>query len=464
MRASTRQQTLARTGDIRPLALVLAVVCLGAASHGSACAQETIAREFPADSADRWIPNLPRMQIDEARVRAAGIRRLAGKRLVLYTDMPASPAVEELPETFDRAFPQWCEYFDTDPGKHTDWQMTGFLMRDKARFQQTGLLPRELPPFQHGFSRNFELWLYEQPTDYYRRHLLLHEGTHGFMNTTLGGCGPPWYMEGIAELLATHHWEAGRLALNYVPVSRDDARGWGRVRMIKDALKDGRAMELGDVLKFSPQAHLENEPYAWCWAAALLLDRHPGYRQRFRQLQRHVLAPDFNRRFIRALGDDGPQLGEQWRLMIANLEYGYDVKRTAVDFTPGAPLPPEGTVVAVAADRGWQNSGARLQAGAAYRLRAAGRYQVGDRPQTWWSEPGGVSLRYYQGRPLGMLLAAVRPDRPAPGSTPLLNATAVGLGTRLVPSQTGTLYLKINDSAGELGDNVGELKMQVVPE
>ena len=49
-----------------------------------------------------------------------------------------------------------------------------------------------------------EFWLFDQPTDYYVRHLLLHEGTHVFMVSFLGGCGPGWYMEGTAELLGTH--------------------------------------------------------------------------------------------------------------------------------------------------------------------------------------------------------------------------------------------------------------------
>ena len=71
--------------------------------------------------------------------------------------------------------------------------------------------------------------------------------------------------------------------------------------------------------------------------------------------------------------------------------------------------------VTVAADRGWQNSGLRLEAGVSYRLTAAGRYQVAKTTKVWWCEPGGVSIRYYRGRPLGILLAAVRPDHPAAG-------------------------------------------------
>jgi hypothetical protein len=151
-------------------------------------------------------------------------------------------------------------------------------------------------------------------------------------------------------------------------------------------------------------------------------------------------------------------------VFIAGMEYGYDVSRAAIDFTPGQPLPPTGATLRVAADHGWQNSGVLLQGGTTYRLTAAGRYQVGTKPQVWWSEPGGVSLRWYQGRPLGILLAAVRPEKPVEkGPSAFLRPTAVGLGALLAPAQTGTLYLKINHSAAELADNAGELKAAVKP-
>jgi hypothetical protein len=160
--------------------------------------------------------------------------------------------------------------------------------------------------------------------------------------------------------------------------------------------------------------------------------------------------------------------------MVANMEYGYDLVRSAVEFTPGKPLTHnsprplgEGQGVrafTIAADRGWQNSGLRLEGGRKYRLTASGRYQVAKEPKIWWCEPGGVTIRYYQGRPLGILLAAVRPDQPAAGSTSaLLKPTVIGLGTTLSPPESGTLFLKINDSAGELDDNAGELKVEVRP-
>jgi len=73
-----------------------------------------------------------------------------------------------------------------------------------------------------------------------------------------------------------------------------------------------------------------------------------------------------------------------------------------------------------------------------------------------------LSLQGLAERPLGILLAAVRPDPPRPpGPSPLIAPIAVGLGTTVTPKQGGTLYLRINDSAAELGDNAGTLSVEV---
>ena len=417
------------------------------------------------DSAYRWIPDLRPMKIDEARAAAAGIRKLTGSRLTLFTDIPPDPEVDILPEVFDRAFGQWCEYFNVDKAEHGDWQMTGFLMRDGQPFVDTGLVPRTLPPFEHGYSRNDLLWLYEQPSPYYRRHLLLHEGTHGFMNALFGGCGPPWYAEGTAELLATHRWRDGQLTLNWTPISREEVPMWGRVKIVKDAVAEDRAPSLDDVIEYKVNPHHQTEPYAWCWAAATLLDRHPQYRERFRGLSRSVNRRDFSDRFIDLVGDQWDALSEQWLVFIVNLEYGHDVPKTLLDFTPGEPISGSKSDVTVAADRGWQNTGLRLEAGTTYRLTAQGRYQIAEEPRIWWCEPGGVSIRYYRGLPLGILIAALRPDEaPENGPRPLVRPVAVGLEATLTPEKTSTLHLQINDSPGELHDNRGSLSVEIRPD
>ena len=126
-----------------------------------------------------------------------------------------------------------------------------------------------------------------------------------------------------------------------MPRSREESPGWGRVRIIQDAVAQHRALKLKAVIEFPPTAFRETEPYAWCWAAVTLLDRHPRYRDRFHQLIQFVREPDFNERFYRLFEPDWQELCEEWQLMVANMEYGYDVERSAVDFTPAtaSPLP-----------------------------------------------------------------------------------------------------------------------------
>ncbi len=439
----------------------IAGLVLGGCFLGCAQADEVKSTpDRPAASAGRDNFTLQRRTIDDAKASAAGIRKLSGKRLTLYTDMDGDE-IEHLPEIFDQAFIGWCEYFHVSPAEPADWHMAGFLMKDKNKFLQTGLLPRNLN-FLHGFSLGYELWIYEPPSDYYRRHLLLHEGTHGFMNTVLGACGPSWYMEGIAEMLATHQWKDGRLLLNYFPKNREEVPEWGRIRIIQDAVGANRAQPLRMLIEGPVDVDRETAYYAWCWAAATLLDHHPRYRDRFRELYKHVRDRNFNQYVFEIFKNDWRQLSEEWQVFIAGLEYGYDISRTVIDFTPGKALPGKGASVAVAADRAWQNAGIHLAAGVKYRLTASGRYQVVREPIIWWCEPGGVSIRYYQGRPLGVLLAAVCPDNPdKESSAAFLRPITVGLGTTITPEQSGTLFLKINDSAAELDDNAGEIKVEI---
>jgi hypothetical protein len=223
-----------------------------------------------------------------------------------------------------------------------------------------------------------------------------------------------------------------------------------------------QAKRLGEVFDFPPAAYLQVEAYGWSWAAAWLLEHHPRYHDRFHEMIRHVAERDFPTQVEWLLAPDWQQLSEEWQVMIVNMEYGYDVPRSTIDFTPGRPLPSPGAQVTVAADHGWQNAGLRLEAGRSYRLTAAGRYAVAQQPKTWWCEPNGVTIRYFRGQPLGILLAAVRPDAPPPGSaSALLHPSVIGLSAQLTPPQSGTLYLKINDSPAELSDNSGTLSVKI---
>ena len=137
-------------------------------------------------------------EIDAERVRAHGIRKIDGEYLTLYTDLPDAFEIDDIPNVFDKAVPLWRDYFEVPPEKVEGWKLVGYLIQSKEKFKKAGLLPADLPSFLHGYQRGREMWVYEQPSDYYRRHLVLHEGVHGFMNYALGGSGPPWYQEGLS--------------------------------------------------------------------------------------------------------------------------------------------------------------------------------------------------------------------------------------------------------------------------
>ncbi len=162
-------------------------------------------------------------------------------------------------------------------------------------------------------------------------------------------------------------------------------------------------------------------PTAGVGPRAAFLDGHPRYRQRFRTLIKEVVRPDFSSYVQQLYGEDWAHVCEEWQIFVANMEHGYDFDRMAVDFAPAEP--PGGgkpsvqspkSKVEIAADRGWQASGLRLEAGRTYRLTATGRYQVADKPRIWWCEPGGVTIDYYHSQPLGVLLAAVRRTKSIP--------------------------------------------------
>ncbi len=402
--------------------------------------------------------------IDEERVAAAGIRKLTGEHLTLYTDLPAAPAIDELPQVFDAALPQWADYFEVDDALVESWQQVGYLMQDKTRFTTAGLLPAGLPSFLHGYQRGSELWLYEQPSDYYRRHLLLHEGTHGFMKRFLGGGGPPWYMEGTAELFGTHRWANGELRTRWFPEDKEQTAMWGRIKAIQDNYRAGRGKTIEDIMRYDKTAHLQVEPYAWSWAAVAFFDSHPKYQDRFRELRK--FAPDdtmtFSLRLYNGLQDEWPSVARQWHVFLATVDYGFDIAREAIEVKPVVDVPESGAAISIAADRGWQSTGYRVEAGVKYKIEASGRYQLATEPKIWWCEPNGVTIRYHQGMPLGVLIGAIIDESAGDGGAlPLADPKAIGFGGEYPVEDSGTLYLRINDSPAELDDNSGVAEVRI---
>ena len=440
-------------------------------------------------------------QVAEIRVERldGGWYQLQSRYLELITDLEPSAAIRDLPALFDAAMPQWAAAFGIPAERWSGWQAKAFLMGQRDRFRRPGWLTDELPPFLEGYQAEDRLFVSEQASDYYRRHLLLHEGTHWFMWRLFGGGGPPWHSEGMAEWLATHRWEAGELSLGVIPSDPGQVPGWGRLRLIHQGLAERRAPGLEEIMRYGPRAHLEVEPYAWSWAAVTFLQLHPRYAEQLQRLHRSPLngSPQLTQQLYQALRDDWPWLRAEWQGFVSDLDFGYDAARSLLQLNrpPGAVLERVGAAgvsVRVSADSGWQSSGIWLEAGESVELAAQGRYRLapwlpagmesvhaprhgvagsagpgagGPTSDVLWPcEPGGVTLRYHRGRPLGQLLATVIGPVETPQTpTERWEESPVGLRGRLTAPRSGWLLLKINVPAGQLAAADGQLAVDIRP-
>lgn len=448
----------------------------------------TIRRQWPRETT-----------LDKQRLQADGVRCLDGKHIVLYTDLPSEERFDELPGLFDQMIPLLCDYFGLEQKNYEDFRIEAFLIRDFDKFK-TGGAVRQVQKLRNGYALRHRIWLRDQTSDYYRRHLLLHEGVHAFMGHAFGYWGPPWYREGTAELLGTHCWKNGKLRLAIFPDDPKAFDRWGRIEYIRAELKQDNFCTIDNLFKLGPEDYNANESYAWSWAFAAFCEHHSRYRNAFRQTAWFLSGEDYETKenFLNLLTQHGAEqtqedltrgpltrlevqsiLENDWFDFQRNICYGYNFKATEIEFAKDVFEPSSGILsdgkaknISVLADRGWQNSGLTLQRGKTYTITAAGRYQLGNDPAPWISEPNGITLRYHGGKPLGILLAAIvgvpeqtngngQDDQNDNADGDFLHPKVVGLRTVWTPNRSGMLFFRINDFPSELDDNQGEATVMV---
>lgn len=411
---------------------------------------------------------------DDATLKAAGIRKLTSEHLTLYTDLPSQREVDDLPKIFDLAIPQWSKFFGTGAETFQEWKVTACVIQNKERFQEYGLLPRNLPPFLHGFQMFDKVWVYEQPSPYYRQHLLLHEGTHSAMNRMFGRVGPVWYREGIAEMLGTHRFENGKLTIPYFPVDRKRVEYWGRIKIVADDIKQGNVRSISSIVNTQTRDFLKVESYAWSWALQSFGHKHQKFAPIFRGLQdeMHHSTRGVTRKFMESYYAQQYEIDCAWELFLAHLDYGYDSSHETVYGVENNSKLEDGTIrtVTIAANKGWQSTGIVLPPNAKIDLAATGKFQVAlelvgqindQASQSWMSEPQGVTIQYYQGEPLGKLIAAIVNSSDQSDTKGLTQIQPVGRRGQVTSKSGGVLYLRPNERADRLGDNEGQITVKL---
>ncbi len=74
-----------------------------------------------------------------------------------------------------------------------------------------------------------------------------------------------------------------------------------------------------------------------------------------------------------------------------------------------------------------------------------------------------MTIEYYDGRPLGALLGAMisSTDGAGEGDPSFIRPMLIGLEATFTPKHDGQLFVRVNESPNKLGDNAGELSVNV---
>ena len=416
----------------------------------------------PESSSTRFRPDDRRPAHDDAALEQAGIHRYQSKYLKLYTDLDSEIA-KKLPPIADQLYAALVDYFGPLPPDRlgTEFQMTGYLMRDETLFRDAGLL-ENVPLILHGRHLANRFWMRSQESEYFTRHLLLHECTHCFMTFVPGYAAPLWYSEGMAEHFAAHRVNPeGTAEFRILLASDEEVPGWGRIPSIRRDIAAGNGLTIAGVEQLADPDYFQPQAYAWAWAFCDFLDAHPRYQTSFRSLSQHLRDNQFDGHFRKLLSS--PRIRSDWLLFAQSVQYGFDLARAMQESPARERVDESGVhVVTVSADRGWQDSGVLLEEGVRYEVTAEGQFTLADHPKPWLSEPQGITIEYHDGQPLGKLVALIEPK--FDDSLPRFTAwKLIPLGKQHVFSApySGRLLLRLNDHWNSLDDNSGEVEVHI---
>ncbi len=405
----------------------------------------------------RLNPRMPSaMPIDQQQVSDAGVFVTSGKHIDLYSDIDDQAKRQQWVDMFESATQQWCKLFGVNVADTEPWRMTAVIMENETRIANAGLIPEDLPKFPAGYNRGHEFWVYLQNDEYYTRHLILHEGTHAFMQWFLGSSGTPWYSEGMAEWIALHHWDGQSVTLNQTITDKAQTPGWGRVGLLKKLLAEGKPKSLDDIFNIPPTAFRDVNAYAWSWAGCEFLAHHRLSKEHFAKLPQRLRGSlrQFKTKFRAELQPHWQTLTRDWYLYIHEVDYGTDIAAAAL----GTATTNDDGTVTVSADSSWQSTEISVKPTDQFKFTSSGDFIVGNTTRPWRCESNGITVQYYDGQPLGKLMATVITD----GPEQIVPVPVGGDAEKSVTfNRAGVLALRINESPAKLGDNSGRLKVTI---
>lgn len=407
---------------------------------------------------------LPAQRLSAQESIGNGLRKLTSGNLTLITDLPIDQELKSWPDVLHQAIERWDQVWTVPAERKQSLQLTAFLIGDKSIFQSAGYLDG-VPEFDDGYQLADRIFVMEQPSEYYRRHLFLHEATHWIMFQYFGGAGSPWFMEGMADMFATHRWADGKLTLGVIPSDPREVPHWGRFKRLREMVQRGEAPTLASVLRFGNQRENRIDRYVWSWAACFFFWNHPEYQRAIADAASPPLnySMDLSNRLRMSLADRWAIVEADWNGFITEFDFGFDPQRSMIALGEHphlgiASISGQPIELSIQADHGWQDSGLFLERGESVQIQANGQWVIStvDPASPWKASGQGVTYRYYRNQPMGRLVATIASIRGG-DKTSIWNIIPVGEATTIQATEDGVLLLKTNEPAGKLLDNSGEL-------
>lgn len=394
----------------------------------------------------------------------AKLTTLRGKHIVLKADGGSRDSLQDLVDAFDAAVPQWERFWELPPGALSDWVIDAFVMDDPQVFRASGDLPETLR-FPFGYAISGNVWVMRQSSDYYTRHLLLHEGMHALSIDRFGGTGPSWFAEGFAELLSVHGGSGSDVRVNVVPHSRAVVPYWGRFKLLSARREENRIPTFDEVMRFPNDLKSDVESYGWVWAAAMLLTEYPEYRREIIAAAKNgdIRLASFSDQLKRKLNSQWPIVSARWRMLVSTVDYGFDWRFERIELSMKDPLWNGKTFTTeVDAKQGWQSPGVRFAPGTRLTISARGRCSLNPDPKPWVSEPAGVTIHYSDGKPLGQLQVCVLPNRTEEQRhLKPLRVESVDSQFEITIDEHCWLLFRINDYLGDRANNEGGYRLVI---
>ncbi len=390
-------------------------------------------------------------------------RRYEGRHIVLITDVPESSQVQELTAAFDAGVNQWCARFGVPEKRVEDWRVKAFLMTDRTRFENAGFVNRGMRQFREGHQEGDLIYCKDQPSEYYRRHLLLHEGVHWFMSRAVGGYGPSWWMEGTAEWLSTHRWRNNQLESGVMPNSREDFVYWGRLQCIALDLDRDQAPSVANIIRrTTPLPSIDSE-YAWSWLLVTFFANHPRYQALFNERLKANTSSEqaLNSDVMAWIGVDFDLLQAEFDAFATELTYGVDPSWAIVDLKSSQQNQDDSPNfdLTVNANANWQVAATNLSPDTDWQIEATGEVRLASEFGPLKCQPQGITLRYVDGQPRGRLLAILLAQPSKADKTKRLTALPIGRSGQIHVDQPSYLLLRVNDENSIAPKNDGQFEV-----